>query len=354
MNANLQTARPIVIVLGMHRSGTSLLSEIIHRLGVDMADESDRASPKNPRGFWERPVLNAFHDRVLEAIGRPLRSPAHAGLFPHDWWKTEAVQAIKAEMKTWLAARLVAEPGLWGFKDPRACRLLPLWEEVMEDLGLRPVYVWALRPGGEAAASMAKKSPGDRILSLVECEAMWLAYMHDIARDTLASDPTVVRYADWFDHPHRTLGQLRAGLQRSIDLPQVEDDRVLEVVNAEYRHEREPEFDGAALAPQMHQVYRQFGRLAQEADRSDAQGEIRSTLDRLRLVLQVIGAYADLLGELPALRKQAAERDKLAAQLAAARQDLAKILEIAQARGLEIARLQKALNVALATPRPTA
>src|SRR3982751_5359505 len=64
--------RPIVVVLGMHRSGTSLLSNMLHMLGVDMADTTDHVSPKNPGGFWERPELVAIHDEILEAIGRPI------------------------------------------------------------------------------------------------------------------------------------------------------------------------------------------------------------------------------------------------------------------------------------------
>ena len=78
--------RPIVVVLGMHRSGTSLLSNALHVLGVDMADETDHVSPKNPGGFWERPELVAIHDEILAAMGRPISLPSHVLPFRPAWW----------------------------------------------------------------------------------------------------------------------------------------------------------------------------------------------------------------------------------------------------------------------------
>ena len=62
--------RPIVFVLGMHRSGTSLCSHILSALGVDMADKipgpgNPAPTPDNPRGHWERWEIVEFHDRIL-------------------------------------------------------------------------------------------------------------------------------------------------------------------------------------------------------------------------------------------------------------------------------------------------
>jgi hypothetical protein len=45
--------RPIVVLLGMHRSGTSLCSHILSALGVDMADEVT-PNAGNEKGHWER------------------------------------------------------------------------------------------------------------------------------------------------------------------------------------------------------------------------------------------------------------------------------------------------------------
>jgi hypothetical protein len=67
--------RPIVLVLGMHRSGTSLCSHLLSALGVDMADNipgpgNASPAPDNPRGHWERWEIVEFHDRILGLFNR--------------------------------------------------------------------------------------------------------------------------------------------------------------------------------------------------------------------------------------------------------------------------------------------
>ena len=140
-----------MVVLGMHRSGTSLLSNALHVLGVDMADETDHVSPKNPGGFWERPELVAIHDEILAAMGRPISLPSHVLPFRPAWWRAKEVQALKPKLKAYLREQLADSENPWGFKDPRTCRMLPLWREVFRELNLEPVYVVAVRRPAESS-----------------------------------------------------------------------------------------------------------------------------------------------------------------------------------------------------------
>src|SRR5258708_8029018 len=77
--------RPIVLVLGMHRSGTSLCAHALSALGIDMSDDI-RAQPSNPKGHWERAEIVAFHDRVLEHFNRGFYTPYHGFSLPGAWW----------------------------------------------------------------------------------------------------------------------------------------------------------------------------------------------------------------------------------------------------------------------------
>src|SRR5437773_8673772 len=72
--------RPIVMVLGMHRSGTSLCSHVLSALGVDMADTlaghgMKGPAPANPKGYWERWEIVEFHDRIFNLLNRSLWPP---------------------------------------------------------------------------------------------------------------------------------------------------------------------------------------------------------------------------------------------------------------------------------------
>jgi hypothetical protein len=236
----IAAGRPIVVVLGMHRSGTSLLANVLHFLGADMADESDRPSRKNETGFWERPELVAMQDRVLEAIGRPIASPLHCVPFPAGWWRRKEVLTIRDEICAWIRGRLDRTAGLWGFKDPRTCRLLPLWWDIFRDLGLRVHYVIATRSPAEAAISMAEKNPSARPMSQHRGELMWLAYNYDIFRYVRDADPIVVDYSDWFRDPSAISEALSRRLSLQSDMTSREQaDCIASIVRADLRHHRE-------------------------------------------------------------------------------------------------------------------
>src|SRR5438132_13627300 len=91
--------RPIVLVLGMHRSGTSLCSHLLSALGVDMTDKipapgNTSLTPENPRGHWERWEIVEFHDRILGLFNRDYRGRFHDLALPVAWWTDLCVARI--------------------------------------------------------------------------------------------------------------------------------------------------------------------------------------------------------------------------------------------------------------------
>src|SRR5512134_3346618 len=124
--------RQVLLVLGMHRSGTSATAGLLAQLGARMAATPMPASPSNPRGHWESGPLVDLHDRLL----------AEAGSAWNDWGPLdpERFAAAGGGARTALAAAFAAEfgdgpDGLVVLKDPRICRFLPLWRQVVADLG---------------------------------------------------------------------------------------------------------------------------------------------------------------------------------------------------------------------------
>jgi hypothetical protein len=80
-----------VLVLGMHRSGTSLCSHVLSALGVDMTDKvagpgSQTLSSDNARGHWERWEIVDFHDQIFGLFNQGYYSPLHDFGLPVAWW----------------------------------------------------------------------------------------------------------------------------------------------------------------------------------------------------------------------------------------------------------------------------
>ncbi len=218
--------REIVLVLGMHRSGTSLLSNILHLLGVDMIDQPTLVSKKNKTGFWERQEFVAIQDEILATLGVPIGSPAHAVPMKPGWWRAVEIRDLKKRLRDLLAEKLAEVRRPWGFKDPRTCRLLPLWGEIFEELDVIPRFVWAVRHPAEASLSMTQKNPRARPIPVTQSEVMWLTYNYDILRYTGQHWPIIVPYDQWFEDSL----SLAKDLAHELDLIWQGSDHELEAV----------------------------------------------------------------------------------------------------------------------------
>ena len=114
--------RPIVLVLGMHRSGTSLCSHILSALGVDMSDDID-VNPSNAKGHWERREIVEFHDRILGLFNRDYLGLFHDFALPVAWWADPRVAEIRREIVAFLELRMGGH--YFGFKDRARYVLCP-------------------------------------------------------------------------------------------------------------------------------------------------------------------------------------------------------------------------------------
>ncbi len=238
MSAAVRGAPPVLVV-GMHRSGTSLVTRVLERLGVFMGadQEGNREStfflacnewilsaagarwdrPEPLEDVWARPDAVAFLERALE---ERLRGRGRKGYLGRVRALTRATPAA------------LEEP--WGFKDPRTTLTLPLWLRLLP--GARVVHV--VRDGVDVAASLRARSrrqlaglgerpapdgtrapnwfPSLRCLELEEGLALWAWYL-DRCRENVtvrASDTPLhqIRYESLLGEPGEEAGRLAAFL----------------------------------------------------------------------------------------------------------------------------------------------
>ncbi len=291
--------REVTLVLGMHRSGTSLLANILHILGVDMMDARPHASKKNPSGFWEREDLLAVQDEILALLGVPVGSPTHCLPLPAGWWRSVEIRPLKAKLSELLASHLAKAKRPWGFKDPRTCRLLPLWGEILEELDIAPRFVWAVRHPSESAMSMADKLPSARPMTSAQSEVMWLAYNYDILRYAGRHWPVIVSYDAWFSD---ALGTARE-LADALDLiwPGSDDElhaALHALINPEWRHQWAARDRAATRLPLSEETYQGILNLRDYADPGDASEKLAQPMQSL------FGAVQPFAKEVRAIREE--------------------------------------------------
>ena len=126
-------ARDAILLMGMSRSGTSLCARLLNLLGAALPAELIGPRDSNPLGHWEPARLVALNDRILAKLGRTWDDPRP---LPDGWAETrlarEAVQAIAGRIE-----RDYADAPLPLIKDPRLCRLAPLYLAALETLDIR-------------------------------------------------------------------------------------------------------------------------------------------------------------------------------------------------------------------------
>lgn len=159
----------LVVVLGMHRSGTSALTRALTVLGVELGETLLPANPEiNAKGFWEDTEIVAFNDRLLAALGLNWSScvPIERSCLSESEWKQWTLEAIGL-----LRERLALYP-LFGFKDPRTTKLAFFWREVMDQLNIKVSYLLALRHPMSVARSLQKRDA----FALTQGYMLWYDY----------------------------------------------------------------------------------------------------------------------------------------------------------------------------------
>lgn len=129
--------RPILI-LGMHRSGTSYLARLMQALGVFIGDDLVGPRKGNPRGHFEAAPVLDFHLRLIAARLSPGRRAFDDGMLVQEPMDTSFSEAERSESESLLDD--LRRDGPWGWKEPRTCLFLPLWQELIPQAGAVVVY----------------------------------------------------------------------------------------------------------------------------------------------------------------------------------------------------------------------
>jgi hypothetical protein len=204
--------RRLLLVVGVGRSGTSLLSGMLGQLGFRIPQPEVQADDTNPRGFGEPRWVVDFHTRLLRE-----RRVTVNDARPAAWDATTAageVPAVQAELRGWLADELRA-PGAVLVKDPRTVWFLPLWMRCAAELGASTSFVTMLRHPAEIVTS-ARRSYGTGLTEASRAAA-WINVILQTEHVTRAAPRAFVRYedllADWLPEVRRLGG--------ALDLPEL-------------------------------------------------------------------------------------------------------------------------------------
>lgn len=266
-----------LLVLGMHRSGTSALTRVVNLLGVDLGtDLMEAAEGNNERGFWEHQGVVDRHDRLLADLGMRWDDPR---AMPADWLQHPATRSARRDLEAILDAEFDGSP-LWGVKDPRMCRLLPLWREMLEARGVRVMALHMLRHPMEIARSLERRDgmPRGRALLLwLRHQIEALAFSDGLPQSWASFDRLMAR---WRDEMVRVDGDLHLGFAGRMDAAAGEIEGFIDTDLRHHALDDDVLKNDPALAAWVGRVYEAV-RLADGGDRESALAIVREVGDAL-------------------------------------------------------------------------
>jgi hypothetical protein len=177
-----------ILVLGMHRSGTSATAGWLKTLGVNLGPYLMAEDPTQPRGYFEHAEIVRIHDELLAVFDSSWDDPRP---LPEGWEHDHRVRFFRKQLIEVIRRDLMTGP-LWGAKDPRLCRLLPIWLGMLDELGVPVRAICVLRHPAEVAESLALRNG----FSADKSGLLWLRYVLDAEWHSRSMPRITIRYGD--------------------------------------------------------------------------------------------------------------------------------------------------------------
>ncbi len=213
LESNNAVCRNGFVILGMHRSGTSALSGFLNILGFSAGKNLIPPNKFNERGYFEDIIIVKLHDTLLKILGR---SWSDVRLLPARFF--ELIEVIEISEK--LADKFLEEYDhnkFWTLKDPRICRLLPVWKQIFEKLHIHPCYLLTLRHPLEVASSLQKRNE----ISANHVFLLYSLYLLEAERETRGLQRVVVSYFDLLNDWRQVFQKIKDNL--GAPLPEVDN-----------------------------------------------------------------------------------------------------------------------------------
>jgi GT2 family glycosyltransferase len=197
----------LIIVLGMHRSGTSAIASGLQALGFNLGTNLlPPMTGVNEKGFFEDRDIVALNEEILlsnNALWHDLRFSTTLDSRTVNLFKIKAVELVRRKI----------DEGVDVIKDPRFLILLPFWISVFEYLKIKPTFVVVVRNPISVAHSLISRDNFD----LEKCYLLWLIYFIPALRSLVTEDCFFVSFERFSKHLKFELARIAKKLDVKFD-----------------------------------------------------------------------------------------------------------------------------------------
>ena len=204
--------KPIVVVVGMSRSGTSIVCQALERLGVSFGSPLIKADEFNVRGYYEHKDLTRHQTLLIHTCydGRGWRD---IGELVELDGKVEEIEGYLYDIESALMFEVEANE-LFGVKIPLLQRIPSEWGAIFCEVGVQPIYIHAMRDPALVFNSIMKanKTEGKRTPEVYrKFQRQWAWANGELFKYGPACE---VWYAEWFEDADAVMKRLAKAIGR--------------------------------------------------------------------------------------------------------------------------------------------
>ncbi|WP_145995419.1 sulfotransferase [Macromonas bipunctata] len=269
----------LIVLLGMHRSGTSATAGLITHFDYFPGHQLILGDEFNKKGYFEDKKIVAHNKNLLQAMD--LVGWQDAGPAKKIEENNGCLNLIKQTKKVFLDQ--YSEKSNKVLKDPRVCRTLPFWLKTFDEIKERALYIFTLRNPDDIIKSLLRRSrvhPNHSAL-------LYAAYLIDAERHSRGQVRALVRYEDLLNKTRDVLGELdnRLGTAFLAADPKTLSD-ACSFLALELNHKSDAlSIESSIFIDFAHEVYKAFDRHFYDASPA-VFDQLQDKLDTLRAMLE--------------------------------------------------------------------
>lgn len=185
--------KKLIVVIGMHRTGTSAVAQMLEQFGVSFGNNLIESATDNPNGFYEDKEVVAINETLLAANSM-------------NWDITSLKPLVDfpnvADAKSFIED-FTRKYNICGIKDPRLSLTIPLWEPIFPS-GIDVSYCYTLRHPLAVAHSIMQRNGYSMELGL----ALWIFYVARSFQFVLDKKHIVIEYESLLRDPDAHIEKL--------------------------------------------------------------------------------------------------------------------------------------------------
>ena len=268
--------RTALVILGMHRSGTSAFTRVAGLLGGAVPrDLMPPVADDNDAGFWESMGIYRLNDTLLRCAGSRWDDSRE---LPFDWTNLQVSDGFKRRA-TAAICRAFGPEDLIVIKDPRICRIFPFWKDVLQEMEMDVLCLLPVRNPLEVAASLRRRDGFDPAKSYL----LWLRHTLDAEAATRGLRRSIATFdhlmSDWRDCTMRIQKDLASTWPRAFEKEAAQGIECFLQERLRHNHASAQDLDNDTGVPQW--VKETFSSLLELIDHPDS-ADALSALDRVR------------------------------------------------------------------------